>query len=181
MDTNRKVVLFISVSIDGYLARKNGDIDWLSIVEDPKEDYGYKEFVKSIDAVIMGRNTYEKVRSFGIEFPHRDKKCYVLSRSKKSSDQYVEFYEGNVRDLISKIRLHEGLNIFLDGGAQVVHEFILQDLIDEYIISIVPILLGNGIPLFGGDKPEVKLKLHGCKEFSSGLIQLSYSRSIQNR
>lgn len=177
MQNDRNVVLFIAISMDGYIARKNGDIDWLSIVEDPKEDYGYKEFIKSVDTVIMGRKTYDKVRSFDCDFPHLDKKCYVISRSQRSSDQYVEFYRGDVRELINKIRQQDGLNIFLDGGAQVVNEFMMKDLIDEYIISIIPVLLGSGIPLFGGDTPEIKLRLCESNTFSSGLVQLFYSRS----
>ena len=177
MKNNRKVVLFIAVSIDGYIARKNGDIDWLSIVEDPNEDYGYKEFIMSDDTVIMGRKTYDKVRSVAIDFPHQDKKCYVISRSQRPADQYVEFYRGDVRELIAMIRQKDGLNIFLDGGAQLVHEFMMKDLIDEYIISTIPVLLGSGIPLFGGDTPEIKLRLGQCKTFSSGLVQLFYSRS----
>lgn len=176
MQKDRKVVLFIAISMDGYIARKNGDIDWLSVVEDLKEDYGYKEFITSVDTVIMGRKTYDKVRSFDIEFPHQDKKCYVMSRSKRAPDQYVEFYSGGVRELIAIIRQKHGLNIFLDGGAQIVHEFMMKDLIDEYIISIIPVLLGSGISLFGGDTPEINLKLGQCKTFSSGLVQLFYSR-----
>jgi dihydrofolate reductase len=124
----------------------------------------------------MGRKTYEKVLSFGIEFPHKDKKCYVLSKTLEGSDRNVQFYNGNVDDLIRKLRNEEGNGIFIDGGAEVVREFRSRNLIDEYIISIIPILLGKGIRLFKETDMDNNLKLIDNKAFSSGLVQLKYER-----
>ncbi|MDF2943178.1 MAG: hypothetical protein K0S01_2036 [Herbinix sp.] len=172
----RKVILYIAQSLDGYIAREDNDISWLSVVEQKNEDYGYGDFIKSIDTVIMGRKTYEKVLSFGIEFPHKDKKCYVLSKTHKGSDQNVQFYNDSVDELISNLRSEEGDDIFIDGGAEVVKEFRNSNLIDEYILSIIPIFLGKGIRLFKESEIENKLKLMDSKTFVTGLVQLKYER-----
>jgi dihydrofolate reductase len=122
----------------------------------------------------MGRKTYEKVLSFGIEFPHKDKKCYVLSKTLKGSNENVQFYNGNVKELISKLRSEDGNDIFIDGGADAVREFRNSNLIDEYIISIIPIMLGKGIRLFKETDIVNKLKLIDNKAFSTGLVQIKY-------
>lgn len=122
----RKVILYIAMSLDGYIARENNDISWLSIVENPNEDYGYAKFVQDIDIVIMGRKTYEKVISFGIEFPHKEKKCYVISRTKMGYDENVEYYSASLETLIADLKSKEGKNIFVDGGAEVVNELCVK-------------------------------------------------------
>lgn len=176
MNEKRKVVLYIAESLDGFIAREDNDISWLSIVEKLDEDYGYKEFIDTIDIVIMGRKTYEKVLSFGIEFPHKDKKCYVLSKTLRGTEENVQFYNGNINNLIKMLKGEDGKNIFIDGGAEVVREFRSKNLIDEYIISIVPILIGKGIRLFKDTDTENKLKLVQSKVFDSGLVQLRYEK-----
>lgn len=176
MNNNRKMVLYIAQSLDGYIAKEDDDISWLSIVEKENEDYGYKEFIKSIDTVIMGRKTYEIVLSLGIEFLHKDKKYYLLSKTIKKSEDNIEFYGGSIEDLIQKLGTEEGSDIFLEGGAEVIKEFQSRNLIDEYIISIIPILLGRGIRLFKENDNECKLKLIESKSFSTGLVQLKYIR-----
>jgi len=174
--SKREVILYIAMSLDGYIAKDNGDISFLSVVESPPEDYGYGDFIKSVETVIMGRKTYEKVLTFGIDFPHRDKKCYVISRSKKGQDANVEFYNGNIEELIAAIRKASGLNIFVDGGAELVYELMQRDLIDKYIISVIPIFIGTGIPLFKPGRPEQHLKLVRSVTFPSGLAQLWYEK-----
>jgi dihydrofolate reductase len=177
MERESKVVLYIATSLDGYIARDNGDIDWLSIVQTPGEDYGYNQFIKSVDTVIMGRKTYEKVVSFGIGFPHRNKSCYVLTRSGRTGDENVEFYSGDVESLIQDIRRKRDGNIFVDGGAEIIHEFMLKDLIDVFVISVVPVLLGSGIRLFREGWKEKKLALRDSRSFPSGLVQSTYERA----
>ena len=176
MEFKRKVVLYIAQSLDGYIARADGDIGWLSTVEREGEDYSYSEFIESVDTVIMGRKTYDKVLSFGIEFPHRDKKCYVLSRTKREPDGNVQFYSGDAAELIRSIRNGEGKDIFIDGGAEVVREFAAVDLIDEYTISIIPVLIGGGIRLFKETGREIMLRLTSSRAYESGLVQLKYER-----
>jgi dihydrofolate reductase len=174
--TERKVVLYIAMTLDGYIAKEDGDISFLSTVESPGEDYGYSDFIKTVDTVIMGRKTYDKVLSFGIEFPHKDRKCYVLSRLKKGKDENVDFFSGDIAELITKIRKAEGLDIFCDGGAEVIFELMKQNLIDKYVISVIPVLLGSGISLFKSGRPEQKIKLTRSVAFKSGLVQLCYER-----
>ncbi|RPH37962.1 dihydrofolate reductase [bacterium] len=172
----RQVVVFIAMSVDGYIADRNDDIGFLSRVETPGEDYGYQDFVRTIDTVIMGRKTYDKVLSLGIEFPHRDKKCYVLSRSRKGKDRNVEFYNGDIGELIAALRRKKGLDIFIDGGSEPVFQLMEHELIDKYIISVIPALVGGGIPLFKPDRPAGNLKLLRSIAYPSGLVQLWYAK-----
>lgn len=176
MRKNRKVVLYIAMSLDGYIARENDDIDWLSMVESPGEDYGYGEFVRTVDTVIMGRKTYDKVCSFGVEFPHKGRKCYVLSRTKSGMNGDVEYYSSGLENLITDLKNREGGNIFIDGGAETVNELLRIDGIDEFIVSILPIFLGDGIRLFKDGRPEQKLKLLGSTEYGTGLVKLRYEK-----
>ena len=173
---DRKIILYIATSLDGYIAREDHDISWLSIVENSEEDYGYTRFVEDIDTIIMGRKTYDKVNSFGIEFQHKEKKCYVISRTKTGFDQNVEYYSGSLEDLIADLKNKDGRDIFVDGGAEIVNELLRINLIDELVISIVPILLGSGIRLFQDGRPEQRLKLLRSKEFVSGLVQMWYEK-----
>jgi len=175
---NRSVILYIAMSLDGYIAKENDDISFLAVVENPPEDYGYSDFVRSVDTVIMGRRTYDKVLSFGINFPHRGRKCYVLSRSKIGSDENVEFYSGDLAELIKNIRQTSGSNIFIDGGAEIVFELMQRDLIDQYIVSVIPIFVGGGISLFKPGRAEQKLKLTRSVTFPTGLVQLWYAKQV---
>lgn len=172
----RPLILYIAMSLDGYIARQDGEIDWLSLVERPPEDYGYGDFIRTVDTVIMGRKTYDKVLGFGVDFPHRGRTCYVLSRQKTGQDENVEFYNGNVADLLTRIRQNPGQHIFCDGGAETVLELMKQNLIDRYILSIIPILLGDGISLFTFGRPEQPLHLTRSLTFPTGLVQLWYER-----
>ena len=171
----RKLILYIAMSLDGYIARPDGDINWLSSVERPGEDYGYADFVQTVDTVIMGRKTYDKVLSFGIEFPHKDRQCYIITRQERPAEGNIVFYAGSLPDLVARLKNQPGGNIYCDGGAELATALRRADLIDTYVISIIPIMLGNGIRLFPNDCPEQKLQLVDCKTFESGLVQLHYS------
>lgn len=175
---SKKVILYIAMSLDGYIAKPDNDISWLSVVEQPNEDYGYQAFVDSIDTVLMGRKTYEKVLTFGVEFPHKGRKCYIISKSRQGEDDNVEFYDGDLSDLIASIKEHgdSTKNILVDGGASLANSLIDQNLIDEFIISIIPIILGDGIKLFHNTLHEQSLKLIKSESFASGLVQLTYIR-----
>ena len=172
----RKVILYIAMSLDGYIATESNDLDWLSIVEIPNEDYDYEKFVQGVDTVIMGRKTYDKVLSFGINFPHKGRKCYVISRSRTGFDGNVEYYSGNLKNLIEDLKNRDVCNIFIDGGAEIVNELLKIDMIDEFVISIIPIFLGSGIRLFKDGRHYQRLNLKSTKEFTSGLVQLRYEK-----
>jgi dihydrofolate reductase len=174
---SRKVVLYIAMSLDGYIAKPNDDLSFLSIVEQEGQDYGYEEFIKSVDAVIVGRKTYDKVISMGFGFPHTDKDAYIITRTPRPAVGSVKFYTGDLKTLIEKLKSENGKNIFCDGGAEIVNELLKQDLIDELIISIIPILVGDGTKLFNDSRPEQKLEFVSAKSFEKGLTQLHYKRS----
>lgn len=177
--TDRKIILYIAVSLDGYIAGNDGSLDFLSLVENPSEDYGYLEFTKSIDTVVMGRKTYDKVLSFGIDFPHKNKKCFVVTKTKQGKDDNVEFWNKDPGELIRNLLDQEGKNIFIDGGAALVDALMKLDLIDRYILSTVPVFIGDGIPLFKPGRPNMKLQLLHSVSYSSGLVQNWYERIKQ--
>lgn len=172
----RKVILYIAMSLDGYIAKDEDNSDFLSVVETPGEDYGYAAFQQTVDTLIWGRKTYDKVLSFGIDFPHKNKKCYVLSRSKTGHDENVEYYNGDIKNLIEQMRQKDGKNIYCDGGGELLYELLKHSLIDQMIISVIPHLVGNGIRLFKDKLPEQALKLTQSVTFPSGLVQLWYEK-----
>lgn len=177
MTSERKVILYIAMSLDGYIAKPDDDLGFLSIVEKEGEDYGYGEFIKTIDTVIIGRKTYDKVMSMEIGFPYADKNVFVFTRTSISDTDAVKFYSGNLKTLITKIKSENGKNIFCDGGAETVNELLYDDLIDEFIISMIPVLVGDGKKLFKDGRPEQRLKLISTKHFDTGLVQLHYIRA----
>lgn len=170
----RQVVLYIAMSIDGYIARDEDNIDFLSIVDRPGEDYGYLDFQRSVDTLIWGRKTYDKLLSFGIDFPHKDKKVFVLSRTKTGADENVQYFNGPVKELITSLQQQPGKNIYCDGGGEIVYELLKESLIDKMIISVIPHLVGKGIRLFKDGRPEQGLTLTRSISFPSGLVQLWY-------
>lgn len=172
----RKLILYIATSLDGYIAKPNDDLSFLSIVQKDGEDYGYSEFVSSIDTVILGRKTYDWIMAVVDEFPHMDKISYIITRTERPSIGNINFYNGTLNSLVKKLKSEKGKNIFIDGGAEIVHELLKANLIDEFILSIIPILVGDGIKLFADGRPELKLKLVTLKKFETGLIQMHYER-----
>jgi len=173
---DRRLMLFIAMSIDGFIAKSDGDISFLSIVEQEGEDYGYNDFIKTVDTVIVGRKTYDKVISMGYDFPHSDKEVYIITRTLRPSIGSVKFYTDSLIDLVARLKSENGKHIFVDGGAEIVNELLKDDLIDEFYISVIPVLLGDGIPLFKIGRPEIGLKLLSSKSFDKGLVQLHYMR-----
>ena len=177
MTTDRNVILYISMSLDGYIATKDNSLEFLSMVEKEGEDYGYNDFVKSVDAVIIGRKTYEKVIEMGYEYPHTDKDVYIITRTAKPSIGTFKFYTGDLSQLLRSLKSQAGKNIYCDGGAEIANELMKNNLVDEFIISVIQILLGDGIKLFKDGRRELKLELLSTKQFDKGLIQLHYKRA----
>lgn len=175
LDT-RQVILYIAMSLDGYIAKPNDDISFLSMVEQEGQDYGYADFIKTVDAVIVGRKTYDKVISMGFDFPHADKDAYIVTRTPKPNIGNVKFYTGDLKTLVNQLKNQDGKNIFCDGGAEIVNELLKEDLIDEFMISVIPILVGDGTKLFANGRPEQLLQLVSVKSFNKGLTQLHYKR-----
>lgn len=177
MENNqRKVILYIAMSLDGYIAANDGDISFLSVVEKPGEDYGYTKFNEGVDTMILGRKTYDKILSMGVEKPYPGKMVYVLSRTERTVNANLQFYSGGLRELIEQLKAESGKHIYCDGGAETVLRLLRENLIDELIVSIIPVLLGDGIPLFKPGFPEKKLRLIRAETFDTGLVQLHYER-----
>lgn len=173
---NRNIVLYIAVSLDGYIARKNGAVDWLVGNNDtPDIDNGYDRFYSTIDTVVMGRTTYEQVINelSPDVWVYEGKKCYVATTRKFELDDRVEFISGNIAGFIDNLKKQEGRDIWLVGGGKLIDQFIKQNLIDKYIISIIPTILGDGIPLFLENNPQIKLKLTGTRSID-GIAELTY-------
>jgi dihydrofolate reductase len=164
------------MSLDGYIATKDDSLEFLSIVEQEGEDYGYNDFVKSVDAVIIGRKTYEKVIAMGFEYPHTDKDVYILTRTSQPSIGNFKFYTNDLAQLVRDLKSQPGKNIYCDGGAEIANELMKHMLVDEFIISVVPVLLGDGIKLFKDGRPEQRLALISSKQYEKGLTQLHYKR-----
>jgi dihydrofolate reductase len=171
----RRVILYIAMSLDGFIAKEDDNIDFLTTVELPGEDYGYSSFLKDIDTVIWGRKTYDKVLTLSTDYLHKDKKVYVLSRSRTGTNGNIE-YVNDIKTLIHNLRKKEGLNIYCDGGSEIVFELLKHSLIDKLIVSVIPHLLGSGIRLFKEGLPEHKLKFKQSISYPSGLVQLWYEK-----
>ena len=174
----RKLSLFIATSLDGYIAKPNDDLSFLKLVEKEGEDYGYAEFTANIDTIILGRRTYDWVlREIGTShYDNGERNVYVITRTERQSVGKTKFYTGNLTELVQQLKSEYGKNIYCDGGAEIVNELLISDLIDEFIVSIVPVLVGNGIRLFKDGRPEQQLELVNTKTFDTGLIQLHYKR-----
>ncbi|QCS53284.1 dihydrofolate reductase family protein [Priestia flexa] len=169
----RKVILYIATTIDGFIARENGKIDWL-VENETNEDYGYNEFDESIDTVFMGRHTYEQVLTFG-EFPYKGKEVFVVTTKKGGKSEDVTFISPTeVHDKVTELKKLEGKNIFLVGGGSLNALFLNENLIDEYWIFQKPILLGSGIPLFQGNVADTPLSLIDSKIYPSGFVFLKF-------
>lgn len=165
------------MSLDGYIAAPDDNLDFLSTVEQEGEDYGYGDFIKTVDTVIMGRRTYEIVVSMMAgHFPHTEKDAYIITQKTRPDVGSVKFYSGDLKALVHKLKSEKGKDIFCDGGAEIANELLKNDLIDEFIISIIPVLLGDGIKLFKDGRPELKLELISTKQYEKGLVQLHYKR-----
>jgi len=178
MKDTRKLILYIAMSLDGFIAKPDGDISFLTSVEKEGEDYGYSKFMESVDTIILGRKTFDKILAMGYELPYGNRPVYVVTRSSKSDSGTIMYYSGNLTDLISSLKSLEGKNIYCDGGAEIVHQLLKYDLIDELIISIIPVLLGDGISLFKDGLQEKKLQIMSAKSFEKGLVQLHYIRVL---
>jgi len=174
MTTSRKVILYIATSLDGYIAGPADNLDFLSVVQKEGEDYGYHDFIKTVDTVIMGRKTYDWVMQQVTDFPHADKITFVITRTARATVGKTRFYTEDLRALVKKLKTEAGQDIFVDGGAEIVQELLKAKLIDEFVISVIPVLLGDGIKLFQDGRPEQGLQLISSKQYESGLVQLHY-------
>ena len=175
----RKLVLYIAMSLDGFIAAPGEDLSFLNPMMKEGEDYGYGAFIKTVDTVILGRKTYEWVMKQVDTFPHADKEAFVITSKARSPLGNTQFYTGDLMELIVSLKQKKGNNIFCDGGAVLVNALLKEQLIDEFIISVIPVLLSGGTRLFDGNNQSQTLVLKECKAYPTGLVQLHYTANPQ--
>ncbi|HAF27894.1 MAG TPA: dihydrofolate reductase [Bacteroidales bacterium] len=178
----RNLIIYIATSLDGYIAKPSDDLSFLKLVEKEGENYGYAEFTSTIDTIILGRKTYDWViKEIGSShYDNGDRNVYVITRTKRPNVGKTNFYTGNLFDLVKRLKSENGKNIYCDGGAEIINELLKNDLIDEFVISVIPVLVGNGTKLFKDNRPEQELELVSLKSFETGLIQIHYKRKRNN-
>jgi dihydrofolate reductase len=164
--------------LDGFIARENGDLDWLpaggGVSAD--EDYGYKTFMSTVDALVMGRHTYEKVRTFG-DWPYGDKPVVVLSTRQLTIPPFlaksVESMSGTPAEVLARLAARGARHLYVDGG-KTIQLFLDAGAIQRLIITRIPVLIGQGIPLFGPLQRDVRLRHIETRQYASGLVQSEY-------
>jgi len=168
----RKVILYTASSLDGYIAGPNHDLDWLF----DDDDYGYHSFYDSVSSTLMGNATYRLVLTFG-DFPYKDKENFVFTRnSELKNNEHVQFVSANISGFVRDLKSQQGSDIWLIGGGQVNTLFLNNGLIDEMIISVHPVILGKGIPLFPAVDEPVQFKMSTFHKYKSGLVQITYKK-----
>lgn len=163
--------VFIGISLDGFIARRDGDIEWLTSRGEKAGEYGYDAFIADIDTIVMGRATYETGLTFDA-WPHEGKRVEVLSRTLETDDPRVTVH----RDLDALIDHLDATarHVYVDGG-QVIRSFLRAGRVDDLTISTVPVLIGSGLPLFGELERDVDLEHLGTEVFGAGLVQSRYA------
>lgn len=173
MNQNRKAVLFIASSLDGYIAEKDESLEWLFKVEG-EGDNGIAEFYDTVDTVIMGKKTYDWIMNHnGKEFPYKDKECYVFTRSAIEDTEHVKFVNPDITHFVNKLKSRQGKNIWIVGGGGLLHSFLQENALDEIIITVAPAILGQGIPLFKEGDYQSDLLLKGTRTFNQ-FVELHY-------
>ena len=174
----RKVTLFIAMSLDGYIADKDGGVDWLNGQEEDGENMDtYSEFIKTIDTIIMGWNTYHQVITelSPEEWIYPEQVSFVITHREIPSTERIRFTSESPCDLIKRLREEEGNGIWICGGASIVRQLMETDLIDTLHISVIPTLLGDGVRLFGPLEKEQKLRLVKTQSYN-GITDLVYEK-----
>ena len=172
--------VFIATSIDGFIARKDGNLDWLDRANEKVsegEDCGYKAFMAAVDVLVMGRKTFDKVLSFG-SWPYGDKKVWVLSRGEVTIPEQiqstVQFTNKQPTELLAELETQEVKHVYVDGGATI-QSFLQCNLIDNVTITMAPVAIGTGIALFGDLRSDIVLNHKETNTFEGGYVQLSYA------
>lgn len=174
----RKTVLFIAMSVDGYIADTQGDVAWLN-GQNPEIDSmaSYQEFIQTVDTIIMGWTTYHQITTelFNSEWPYKGMKTYVLTHRQCENEDEIEFINTDVCSLVERLKNSEGQQIWICGGAKIAQPLIENKSIDRYRFSIIPILLGDGIPLFKHISEHQPLKLIDSFSYN-GITDLIYEQ-----
>jgi len=174
MTNRRKVIVHIATSADGYIAGPDGDLDWLTSRPAPDGFYGMNTFMKSIDTTVLGRKTYEVSLGLGAKFDARSRTIVFSRQAPADVPTGVEFVNGAIGPFVSRLREQPGKDIWLMGGGEIIASFLDERAIDEFVISVVPVFIGDGIPLIARRHRHVPLQLQSVERFEDGLVQLHY-------
>jgi dihydrofolate reductase len=171
----RKIIVHIAASADGFIARPDGNLDWLTRRPAPKGFYGMPKFMQTVDAKILGRKTFDLSVTLGTPF-RDDDPHYVFSRQppSKALPPGVHFVSQSVRSFATRLRKERGKNIWLMGGGEIIGAFLDAGLIDEFVVTVIPTLIGEGIPLVAPRRRNLSLRLRSAKPFPDGVVQLHY-------
>jgi len=171
----RKIIVNIAASADGYVARPDGNLDWLTERPAPKGFYGLPEFERSTDAKILGRKTFDRSLQMGARFSAAAVH-YVFSRRPPpaSVPAGVHFVTESIGAFAERLRTQAGKNVWMMGGGEIIGSFLDEDAIDEFIITVMPTFIGEGIPLLAPRHRAVTLRLLGVQQFPDGVVQLLY-------
>lgn len=172
----RKIKLYIAISLNGKIAKTNGSVDWLESIPQPADsDYGYSDFYNSIDTTIQGNNTYKQIVDWGIEFPYKGKKNYVLTSNVDLEDNdHVSFISKDHLNFIRDLKQQDGKDIWLIGGSKANTLLLDAKLIDVLYVFVMPIVLDDGINIFDTLLSDVALNLISSKTYSTGAVEMIY-------
>jgi dihydrofolate reductase len=173
--TQRKVIAHLAASADGFIAGPCGDLQWLTSRPAPKGFYGMNAFMKTIDTMLMGRKTFDASLQMGATFDSK-RRTVVFSRHPPPPGvpSAVEFTSGPIGSYVSRLRAEPGKDIWLMGGGELIASFLDERAIDEIVISVVPVFIGDGVPLIAPRHRQVPLVLQSVERFDDGLVQLHY-------
>ena len=176
MTNYRKVIVHIATSADGYIARPDGDLEWLTSRPKPAGFYGIAAFMSTVDTYVLGRKTYEAGLRLGGTFDSKRGRTLVFSRQPRPADapSAGQFISDDVGQYVRRLREQPGKNIWLMGGGELIAAFLDENLIDEFVITVVPVFIGDGIPLIARRHRHAALDLLGVERFDDGVVQLRY-------
>lgn len=172
----RKVVLYLAMSLDGYIADAEGKVGWLQ-GEGEAEESSYETFIREVDTIVMGWNTYHQITTelSPEEWVYPAQTSYVITHRKESSGEQIRFVQEEATTLVKRLRQQEGKTIWICGGAQIVQPLLREGLIDEFYLSVIPVILGEGIRLFNGG--ELPLRLHVLEsKTENGIVEIRYRK-----
>ena len=174
----RKLKLYTASSLDGFIATQSGDVDWLTDPDNTDNNpnkYGYIDFYNSIDTTLMGYNTYKKILDFKVPFPYPDIKNYIFSKQhEKNEDNQVDFIQADPVEFVSQLKQENGKDIWLIGGGQINSIMLNANLIDEIILSIIPVALTEGLALFSGKAAMKRFNIKDIINFDNSLVQIIF-------